>query len=333
MESPPSSRRSDTPRPPATTEDPALILRAGGARARLLPGEGAVVDELSVDGTSVLARTPWADQVAWADQVTWADRVTRGAPAATEDEWVRRWRGGWQLCAPTAGAPEPGAHPRQYFHGAASQAPWRVLAHETARAVVEWSDDDVRITREWTLAPRSLTASTTLVQTGGRPRPLSVAEHLILGGDLFAPLSRGEGLRLETDAEVSPLGYDGSPTGAGTEAFGGRWSDFDAATPARLGALTPRGERRVIVRAGETSVEVTWTGLPHALLWEEAGASAGEPWNGQVFALGVEPTTTPHGIGSAAPEGVVELRPGQSLTWTTTLRVRPASRSAERPAP
>lgn len=325
MESPPSSRRSVTRSPRSTIEPSALILRAGGALARLLPDEGAVIGELSVDGTSVLARTPWADQ------------VTRGDPAATEDEWVRRWRGGWQLCAPTAGAPEPGAHPRQYFHGAGSQAPWHVVSHDAARAVLRWSDDDVRITRTWTLGPHSLTASTVLEQVGDRPCPLSVAEHLILGGDLFAPLSRGEGLRLEADAAVSPLGYDGSPTGAEPEAFDDRWSRFDAGTPARLAALTPRGEHRVRVRAGDTAVEVTWTGLPHALLWEEAGASSDPPWNGRVFALGVEPTTTPHGIGSAATDGptggTILLEPGRNLHWTTTLRVHPSSRSAERRAP
>jgi|GEM_PF-787062 len=321
MESPPSSRRSDTRTPAATTDSPALTLRAGDATALLLPAEGAAISELRVGGVSVLARTPWADD------------VRRGDPAASEDEWVRRWRGGWQLCAPTAGAPEPGATPRQYFHGAASQALWRVVAKETARAVLEWSDDGVRITRTWTLEPRALTASTTLVQIGDDPRPLSVAEHLILGGDLFAPFAEGGALRLEADTAVSPLGYDGSPTGAGFEDFDDRWNRFDAATPPRLAALTPLGERRVNVRAGDAAVEVTWTGLPHALLWEEAGASRGEPWNGEVFALGVEPTTTPHGIGSAAPEGVVTMKPGQRLTWTTTLRVHTASRSAEGPTP
>ncbi|MGV3732092.1 MAG: hypothetical protein ACO1N6_01660, partial [Microcella sp.] len=65
--------------------------------------------------------------------------------------------------------------------------------------------------------------------------------------------------------------------------------------------------------------------LPHALLWEELAVSTDPPWNGQVRALGIEPTSTPHGAGTALDEGIVHLPPGGELTWSVALDVTWAS--------
>jgi hypothetical protein len=73
-------------------------------------------------------------------------------------------------------------------------------------------------------------------------------------------------------------------------------------------------------------VEVRWNGLPHALLWQELRRSTDPPWDGAVVAMGIEPTTTAHGAGTAAG-GAVPLGPGRTMTWSVSLRVLDHDRS------
>ncbi|MFT4124545.1 MAG: hypothetical protein QM635_12025, partial [Microbacteriaceae bacterium] len=102
------------------------------------------------------------------------------------------------------------------------------------------------------------------------------------------------------------------------------WAHVEAGR-ARLAAITvpAPGSRVVTVRGPGLSARIAWRGAAfrHALLWEELGATTAPPWDGAVHALGIEPTTTPHGAGTARPEGVLELRPGQGIVWSCRLRV------------
>ncbi len=151
-------------------------------------------------------------------------------PAPTEDDWVRRWRGGWQLCLPTAGQPDP-ADPRQGFHGAASQAPWAVDARADDSVQLTWTDaDGLAATREWRLTAEGVVARGVLRNDGAEARSVILAEHLILGGDVLAG-----SLRLDTDAlGLQPLDYDGRPAGAAVPWPGDpreRWRSSTAARP------------------------------------------------------------------------------------------------------
>jgi hypothetical protein len=88
--------------------------------------------------------------------------------------------------------------------------------------------------------------------------------------------------------------------------------------------------QRIGARGDHVEVLVEWQGsaLPHALLWEELGVSTEHPWNGQVTALGIEPTSTPHGAGTALDVALVHLPPGGELAWSVALSVRWASGTA-----
>jgi hypothetical protein len=292
---------------------PVLDLFSGNATARILPKEGGVASALTLAGLSVLARTPWADRVR-----------PHAHPAPDEPAWVERWRGGWQLCFPTAGQPEPGARPAQSFHGTASQARWEVREHRDDLAALTWADSDgLAAERVWRLTGDSLTASTTVVNRGAAVRTVIVAEHLVLGGDLLGPVGAGGHLRIEAPqgAGLAPLDYAGFPAGPARHWPGPadeHWELVDDATPARVACLVDPRPRRVRVVGGRVAVTVRWDGLPHALLWEELAQSTEAPWNGEVVALGIEPTSTPHGGGTAAT-GAVELRPGDTMQWTASL--------------
>lgn len=292
----------------------AVLLERGSVRARVLPDEGGVLLDLLIAGRSVLTATPWADAIA---------PGTR--PALTEEEWVRHWRGGWQLGFPTAGLSNPAATVLEGFHGIASQLPWRVTAVTPDSISLSWVDEvGLRADREWSLTDDGATVATRVRNDGGTARTLIICEHLILGGDALAgPLE----LDVPAAACLRPLDYSGVPDGdprvwPGDPAD--RWDSVDHETPARVAAILNLASSRIRARGPHAEVIVDWEGavLPHALIWEELGVSLDHPWNGQVRALGIEPTSTPHGAGTALDDGLVRLPPGGELDWSATLRVR-----------
>ncbi len=285
-----------------------LTLQSGELTAQLLPEEGAALSTLTWRGVSILASTPWADA---------PPRV--GHAAATEAEWVDRWRGGWQLCAPSTGQPSPES---PWFHGEASLTPWRVLRVTDASAELEWRSPDgaLRIARRWQLSDGSQTAVHTTVTNAGRStRHVQLAEHLVLGsGFVAAALDRDHVIDLTLPpAEIGSLDYAGLPAPADA-GLRDSWATLDRHTPARVSALIEPSVRSVTARAGELSATVSWSGLKHALLWAELGATQEAPWNGDVVALGIEPTSTPHGAGIAGGQAI-ELAPGMSVTTSTSL--------------
>ncbi|WP_439564875.1 hypothetical protein [Microcella sp.] len=307
------------------TAQPAVRLERGGISAVVLPDEGGVLLDLLVHGRPVLAATPWGSAV-----------LPGARPAADESTWVARWRGGWQLCFPTAGQPNPAATPPEGFHGAASQAPWLDVARTADTVALGWADrDGLSAERVWRLTDDGAAVATRVHNAGAETRVLVIAEHLILGGDVLAgPLTLG----VPSSALLRPLDYAGLPEGSPTAWPGepaDRWTTVDRATPARVTGLAAVHPQRIGAHGAHVAVTVEWQGsaLPHALLWEELGVSTEQPWNGQVVALGIEPTSTPHGAGTALDEGLVRLPPGGSLEWGAALSVRWASHPNPATAP
>lgn len=289
-----------------------VTLTAGSTRALVLPDHGGVAAELTVDGASVLAQTPWASEV-----------LAGGRAAPDEATWVGRWKGGWQLCFPNAGAPDPGARPAQSFHGVASQDRWSVGDTDDTQVELHWADEaGLSIRRRWSVSERTLAAVTTTSNGGEATRRIGISEHLILGGEVLAPVVyAGETLQIDASGTLVELDYAGTPTGGRVAWPGEDWARVDRRTPARVAALRHPSPGIVTVTGPTLRATVSWKGLAHALLWEEMGASPDAPWNGAVHALGIEPTTTPHGAGTADPDGAIDLLPGESMTWTTRLEI------------
>lgn len=289
-------------------------LERGGVSATVLPDEGGVLVDLVVEGRSVLAATPWTPRIS---------PIAR--PARSEATWVERWRGGWQVCFPTAGPPNPSADPAESFHGEASQAPWREVSRTADTMTLAWEDREMlSAERTWRLSTDGAVVATRVRNFGGATRVVIIAEHLILGGDVLdAPLE----LDVPVGTELRPLDYSGGPAGPPVPWPGdsaGRWASIDRAIPPRVSGLAGVRPQRIAARGSHVEVLVEWRGaaLPHALLWTELGASTQHPWNGQVLALGIEPTSTPHGAGTALDLDLVRLPPGGSLEWEVRLRVR-----------
>lgn len=287
-----------------------IELRCGSTTGTVLPDAGGVLVDLTIGGRAILASTPWAASVAPTADL-----------AATEDAWVSRWMGGWQLCAPTAGIADPAATPRQGFHGAASSTPWSVLDARPSAIRLRWCDDGTTIDRGITLQPNGALATSRLTNTGQHPALILIAEHLILGAAVLEHewhVVPGIGTR------IRELDYNGSPTG-GEWAWPGpdqdAWSHVHPATPARVAGLVDVGGA-IALEGVAGRILVSWDGvtLPHALLWQELKQTQEPPWHGSVAALGIEPTTAPTGEGTASGEAV-SLAPGERLDWSTELSV------------
>jgi len=305
------------------TAQAAVRLERGGISASVLADEGGVLLDLHVHGRPVLAATPWAGSVA--SLVAGSAQHAESAPAESEAAWVARWRGGWQLCFPTAGQPNPAAAIPEGFHGAASQAPWLEVARTPDTVGLGWADGHgLSAERVWRLTDDGAAVATRVRNSGSETRVLVIAEHLILGGDVLAePLE----FDVPPGTVLRPLDYAGLPEGE-PRAWPGeredRWGVVDRGTPARVTGLTDVQPQRIGVRGSHVEAVIEWQGsaLPHALLWEELGVSTEHPWNGQVVALGIEPTSTPHGAGTALDSSLVRLAPGGELEWSVSLGVR-----------
>jgi hypothetical protein len=302
---------ADTAPPPGSH-----LLAADDLHALVWPGEGAVMTNLVWRGWSVLCQTPWSGVVA-----------PSPAPSATEDQWVQAWRGGWQLCLPTTGqASTTDSLPA--FHGRASQAPWDTVEAGPSHLSVQWTDPlgVFHATRRFQLGNHGdVTVSSSLRNVSDSPAVAQVAEHLILGGDFLAATPGAGRITVTADqaSTVIPMDYSGAPTND-KAVWGPDWSELSASQGGRVFALVDLGDRDITVRGGPADYPITarlsWDTLPHLLVWQEFATSTEPPWNGEVLALGIEPTTTAHGLGIDAGEAVT-LRPGVVLDWVTRLHL------------
>ncbi len=199
---------------------------------------------------------------------------------------------------------------------------------------LSWTDEwSLTATRTWRLTDTGVVVDTVAQNSSTMPRSIVIAEHLILGGDLLAPVlpsatGSGADSRLTITAppgtSIGALDYAGRPS-ADPVAWPGidedRWPIVDRTTPARVAALVDVEPNILVVRGSHVEATVSWHGLPHALLWQELARSPEAPWNGEVVALGVEPTSAPHGVGTALPGGTIELLPGGSYSWRAELSI------------
>ncbi|MFM9878283.1 MAG: hypothetical protein ACKVOG_10645, partial [Rhodoglobus sp.] len=138
-----------------------VALTLEGVDAVVLPDEGGVLTHLRVGGRAVLASTPWEH-----DLPRW------DAPAQSESEWVARWRGGWQLCFPSAGMVDSLSRWPQAFHGVASQARWHVVAVGEHDVSVGWEDEfGLAALRTWTLTSNGVRVQTIATNGSAVTRP------------------------------------------------------------------------------------------------------------------------------------------------------------------
>lgn len=284
--------------------------------AVVIPSEGGVLSSLQIANYNFLCATPWAKQP--------FGNITA---ASDEISWVKQWRGGWQLCAPTTN--QPAVLTANSFHGNASQSPWLVKNQSTRTVDLEWVDPNgnFKINRSWSLMPANkVIAKTSLENISSSPQSFDVAEHLIFGGDFLAQSMAGASIKLDLpdDLLLIELDYSGAPIGRQhtKDGIGASWKNLNANQSARLFAISDPDPKSISITADGWQAEINWQGLPHALIWQELATSTDQPWNQEILALGIEPSTAAHGLGAAGEDEIL-INPADVLLWEISITFTP----------
>lgn len=290
-----------------------LTLANGDLQIVVLPECGGAISEASYNGIQFMARPP---------------RPAVGpVDLGNEEDWVRAWNGGWQPLLPNAGGEHREGKYPQGFHGNASQSPWTVEQLSRDEAVLSWVGEELRSNRTINVTNDKITLIGTLENLSDFPREFILTEHVIFGDSLLTPDAK---LHISEQARFMELGYDGTQDGTIFEPWHevarSDWSLVTRSTPARLGLVTDVDSSGVSIVGENLTATLLWDteNLPYAWIWEEMGATQADPWNGQYFCLGIEPSTAPHGAGlgeSIRTGTATTLAPHTTFHWWVALKL------------
>lgn len=294
-----------------------LTLANGDLKIVILPNCGGAISEASYKGIQFMARPPRPAQTP----------VYLG----NEEDWVRAWNGGWQPLLPNAGGEHREGKYPQGFHGNASQSPWTVEQVSQDEVILSWHGEELQSYRKINVTGDEITLSGQLENLSDLPREFILTEHVIFG-DLL--LLEGAKLKLNDQARFMELDYEGIPNGGFFEPWQevacGDWSAVTTSTPARLGLVTDVDSSGVSIVGRNLNATLLWDteNLPYAWIWEEMGATQADPWNGEYFCLGIEPSTAPHGAGlgeSMRTGTATTLEPHTTFHWWVALKLASTS--------
>lgn len=244
----------------------------------------------------------------------------------SESDWVAAWHGGWQPLLPNAGGEYLQGEFPQGFHGNGSQAPWHIV-HQTNHSIdLEWVAEKLQCGRSMYVDGNQIRVTGSLLNNDSKSRSVIITEHLVLGTDfLDTPIS----VYPNDGARFRELDYDGLSGGRGflpwSEFQNKDWDSLSVNTPARMGVFSDLGEMKVA--NDDYEIHISWDALnlPFLWLWEEMGSTTIEPWNGEYFALGIEPSTAPDGHGISG--GCATVLPSKmSINWWVTLEIQKRAR-------
>lgn len=248
-------------------------------------------------GANLLFESPWSGSPAGA-----------GPPPSTGDSWVdwhARYRGGWQVLCPNAGAERRAYGTIWGFHGEAALVPWQVTDEGEAKLTLETELTSAPLRLERTIDVDGPTLRVVEHLTNLAPVPIEVnwVHHPAFGHPLVdkdTRLTANAGRLLADEEMPGPL----LDPGASYD-----WPAEPVATlpgcdepRAVFGCLTDFPERAsytITNPALDLSVQVSWPSAtwPHAWLWQELHGSTAFPWYGRGHACAIEPATTIPGTG------------------------------------
>jgi galactose mutarotase-like enzyme len=276
----------------------------------ITPRVGGTIGEVRhrPSGLSVLGRVPW-------------DTVNEPlpAPARDEPEWLTRYSGGWPLLFPNAGDACTIDGIFHGFHGEASISPWNIVSSTSTALTMErhFTTIPAHMRRIFTVTDDTLSIHEELTFTGHTTIDVMWGHHPTFGSDLLdGPFEITSGAR---DISIEPA-Y-APPEGA----------DLMHPKPplASLAYLRNFAQPWAMIRRLDDAIAIrlTWDGtrFPCAWLWHELEATPAAPWVSRTRLIGIEPNTSPCGLGLAEAKRrglpLLRLNPGQSYTGHIALRV------------
>ena len=291
-------------------------------------------DILSIKTTDkhqeVLLQTPWADR---AEAVIKQEQ--RSIYLEPQAHWMERYRGGWQMICPVAGAPRVLHGAPVGFHGEAAISKWKVsnLESNSARMRLDLFSIPIRIEREVSVDGNVIEIMDVITNLSNLELEFDYSSHPAFGGALL----EGE-VTIETSAQkfhldeevVSPHGVSGSthdwPLIKGAN---GKVLDLSRlpAPPTRLGVfgwLSDFGNKKWYrVKNVDTNIafEMEWESeyLDFAWFWLEFNDNEGSPWFRNVRTFAIEPSSTQ--TSGKNRKSILKLQGNQSTTIKQRVRI------------
>jgi hypothetical protein len=296
-----------------------VILENRFARVGLLPGRGADVCEFTHkrSGTDVV-------------------------PAWHEEEY----RGGWQEVLPNGGPPSVFEGADYGQHGEVCGLPWDAEVEPAADGTVtgrfhaELTRSPLMIEKVLSLDADSATlrVDELVVNPGAAPQRAMWGQHLAFGPPFVGPGDRieiAEGARVIPHADPLPGGRRVAsdrehrwPLATGPDGVPVDLSEVPpAGAPTEMLYLTDMQEGRYVVANGDgvrLTVEWDLEVFPYLWIWQELGATAGRPWFGQAYFIGLEPFSSypSEGLPAAVANGTaLTIAPESSLRtrWSVAI--------------
>ena len=278
----------------------------------------------------VLLSTPWADR---AEAVIKQEQ--RSIYLEPQAHWMERYRGGWQMICPVAGAPRVLHGAPVGFHGEAAISKWKVnnLESGSARMQLDLFSIPIRIEREISVDDNVIEITDVITNLSNLELEFDYSSHPAFGGALL----EGE-VTIETSAQkfhldeevVSPHGASGSthdwPLIKGEN---GKVLDLSRlpAPPTQLGVfgwLSDFGDKKWYrVKNVDTNIafEMEWESefLDFAWFWLEFNDNEGSPWFRSVRTFAIEPSSTQ--TSGKNRKSILQLRGNQATTIKQTVRI------------
>jgi hypothetical protein len=301
-----------------------------GVAAVRLSSEDLEVDVLPANGADVrsIVHRPTGTDLLWT--APWGTDLRPEDAPTSRDAWLTRTWGGWQVLLPNTGD-EALEHGRTWgFHGEAGMRAWEVAREATneLELTLDLDSAPLSLRRSYRLAGPALSVETTVHNRSTQPVEFLWGEHPTYGEGFAA------GATLEIGARTLQVELaEGVGVGPGDRVA---WphGDLDrlpARTPGRFlfGYLDGLAEGTYRIRNDRLGLaaRLSWPVdlFPCVWLWEEIASTQEAPWNGQAFAIGIEPQVAYPAL------GMTELRrrgghgltigPDSSVAATITLSV------------
>lgn len=257
-------------------------------------------------------------------------------------QFIDHYEGGWQEIFPNGGAPSVYRGARLAQHGEVSGLPWEceVSADTPERVSVRLSVRTrrmpYRVERTFTLVSGSaaLEIEGRVTNESGVELHAMWGHHLVYGRPF---LKAGHRIRVPDGVVVVPHHSAIEPGGRrvaeggpwewpSVPAHGGGTTDLsivqEPGSPSDVMYLTGFSEGWYEI-SGDIGMRVEWDAsvLPYLWLWQEFGASAGYPWWGRAYVLGLEPFSSmpTDGLASAVANGTA-LTLGPHETKVSSMR-------------
>ena len=300
-------------------EDGTVVLENGLVRVGVRAGRGADICEFTHKPTG-----------------------TDVVPAWDEDDY----RGGWQEVLPNGGPPSAFEGAEYGQHGEVCGLGWDAEIERgddgtvAGRFRAELVQSPLTIEKHLSLAEDSATlwVDELVVNPGDAPQRAMWGQHLAFGPPFIGPGDRieiAEGARVIPHADTLPGGRRVAtdrehrwPVATGA---GGAPVDLSevppAGAPTEMLYLTDLSEGRyaIVNRAGiRLTVEWDLERFPYLWIWQELGATAARPWNGEAYFIGVEPFSSypSEGLPVAVANGTALTIPPESslgTRWSVTV--------------